>query len=73
MDAEADVTQRQTPPPCPDCGSSAVVPIAYGFPGADMWEAAEAGRLKLGGCVIGDGDGWSERWHCTSCASRTPG
>jgi hypothetical protein len=70
MDAEADVTQRQTPPPCPACGSSAVVRIGYGFPGADMWDAADAGTIRLGGCVIVDRDAWSDRWHCWPCADQ---
>ena len=37
---------------CPYCRSKNVIPIIYGFPGPDMFVAAEKGEIKLGGCVI---------------------
>lgn len=52
------------PPPCPTCRSVRVVPLAFGFPGAEMWEAARAGTIRLGGCVIGPVEGRADRWAC---------
>jgi hypothetical protein len=36
----------------------------------EMWEAARAGAIKLGGCVIGPVDRWEDEWHCWACADR---
>jgi hypothetical protein len=47
-----------------------VVGIGYGFPGADMWDAANAGRLRIGGCIIDGRDEWSDRWHCWPCSDQ---
>jgi predicted RNA-binding Zn-ribbon protein involved in translation (DUF1610 family) len=42
---------------CPRCGETVKpVPIAYGYPSAEMFEAAERGEIQLGGCVIGEDD-----------------
>jgi hypothetical protein len=46
-------------PTCPQCGSRGL-PVIYGFPGPEMIEAAEAGRMVLGGCVVS-----GEDWSCT--------
>lgn len=54
-------------PKCLQCGSDGVVPIAYGFPGREMWEAEERGELALGGCVITGDD---PRWQCRRCWTR---
>jgi hypothetical protein len=32
------------------------VPIAYGFPGPEMFEAAERGEIVLGGCTVDAGN-----------------
>jgi hypothetical protein len=48
---------------CPRCGGS-IVPVAYGFPGPDMWEAAERGEIVLGGCMVRIGQ---PTVRCTSC------
>ena len=37
---------------CPKCGSKNAVKIVYGMPSYDLFEAAQAGKVKLGGCVI---------------------
>jgi hypothetical protein len=58
------------PSPCPSCGSDRVVRRAFGFPGPEMWEAARAGAIKLGGCVIGPVERWEDDWHCWACADR---
>lgn len=36
---------------CAQCGTP-MVPIVYGFPGPEMWDAAERGEIVLGGCVM---------------------
>lgn len=37
---------------CPKCRSEKVVPIVYGLPGPEMFEAAERGEISLGGCEL---------------------
>lgn len=51
------------PPPCPRC-SSASIPIVYGLPGFEVFEAADRGEVRLGGCVV---DGEEPRWACPVC------
>lgn len=36
---------------CPRCGSTAL-PIAYGLPAPELFEAADRGEVALGGCVV---------------------
>ena len=50
-------------PPCLKCGQK-TIPIMYGYPSPEMFEAAEAGKIALGGCVIGDDD---PDWKCAEC------
>ena len=64
------VRSATAPPPCPTCGSVRVVRRAFGFPGPEMWEAARAGRVRLGGCVIGPVERWQDEWHCWACEDR---
>jgi len=40
---------------CRLCGGR-TIPIAYGFPGDDLFEAAERGEIVLGGCVLSGDD-----------------
>lgn len=42
-------------PTCPVCGAASV-PIVYGYPDAELFEAADRGEVALGGCVIGEND-----------------
>lgn len=37
---------------CPKCGSKNSVKIVYGMPSHELFEEAQAGNVKLGGCVI---------------------
>ena len=38
------------PPACPECASSEnVIPIVYGYPSEELFEAAERGEVALGG------------------------
>lgn len=48
---------------CPDCGGK-VLPIAYGYPGPEMWEAEQRGEIVLGGCTVDPGLPTSV---CTGC------
>ena len=37
---------------CPKCGSKNSVKFVYGMPSYELFEEAQAGKVKLGGCVI---------------------
>jgi exonuclease III len=52
---------------CPRCGSAAVVPIAYGYPGIDLHESAMRGEVRLGGCCI---TGRDPDASCAICGDR---
>jgi len=58
---------RQT---CPTCQTDTVVPVVYGFPTDDTFEASRRGEVALGGCVIIDAP-WEHRGQrelrCTTC------
>lgn len=56
-------------PPCPACGSTDAVRIVYGLPGADLFEAADGGEVRLGGCLIGEE---SPDYECRSCDAPLP-
>lgn len=43
-----------------------MVPIVYGFPSAELGEAAFRGEVMLGGCCIIDGA--MPEWGCHRCA-----
>ena len=49
---------------CPKCGSKNSVPILYGFPAPELFEKAEAGKVKLGGCCIEEN---SPECFCKDC------
>lgn len=55
-----------TGPACPECHSSDVLPILYGYPSAEAFEAAARGELLIGGSSDGD----HPRWGCRSCGRR---
>ena len=54
---------------CSQCGTP-MVPIVYGFPGPEMWDAAERGDIVLGGCVMSP---FPEPTHSCSCGALTGG
>ena len=56
-------------PPCPSCGSTDAVEIAYGYPSHEMWEAEQRGEIVLGGCVIGPE---SPAFECGDCKAPLP-
>ena len=49
---------------CPDCDGE-LVPLVWGMPDHELFEAAERGEVALGGCVVDD-DPWPQ-WQCTQC------
>ncbi len=51
------------PGSCEHCGAT-LVPIRYGMPGPEMWEAAERGEIVIGGCVIRGDD---PTYGCPNC------
>ena len=53
---------------CPGCRRP-VVPIAYGYPGPEMFEAAERGEIILGGCTIDA----RNPTHSCACGATTSG
>jgi hypothetical protein len=38
---------------CPRCGAASV-PIVYGLPSYDLFDAADRGEVALGGCMVED-------------------
>ena len=60
---ESDQTES-TRVECPQCGSLDGTPIAWGYPGAGTFEAADRGEVVLGGCVVSADD---PTHSCTSC------
>jgi hypothetical protein len=53
--------------PCSQCKSDDTTPIVYGYPGPEAVEAADQGKVILGGCVISDAD---PHWQCSACGHR---
>ncbi|GIH17185.1 hypothetical protein [Rugosimonospora africana] len=60
--------QRRTPggysfgviPTCPDCGGPGV-PLMFGLPVREAFDAAADGQLALGGCIVDDEP---PNWQC---------
>jgi hypothetical protein len=53
-------------PRCPDCaGEPQAVPLTYGLPSSETFEAAARGELVIGGCLMDDGP--TPRWACPEC------
>jgi hypothetical protein len=51
---------------CPKCGSKNSVKIVYGMPNYELFLEAEAGKVKLGGCVIVEG---TPEYFCKDCCN----
>jgi len=45
---------------CPECGR-VLIPIHYGYPSPSMFEASDAGLIRLGGCLV---DEANPLWWC---------
>ena len=70
MPAEDEPVTTRTPlRPCPQCGSTDAIRIAYGYPTFEMGEAADRGEIRLGGCVIGPE---SPDYECLRCNAQLP-
>src|SRR4051812_39705026 len=53
-------------PRCPDCpGAPQGIPLVFGLPSFETFEAAERGEFVLGGCVMDPGP--TPRWACPHC------
>ena len=53
-------------PKCPECRSSNVVNVLYGYLelSEDLKKKLDAGRMRLGGCCVSED---SHVWECNSC------
>ena len=51
---------------CPKCRSEDVLEIIYGLPGESLLNAAQKGKVVLGGCCITGND---PEFHCKSCGN----
>lgn len=58
---------RTKPDSCPQCGSSKIADILYGYPhfGEELDRDIAAGKIVLGGCIHYEGA--SPEWRCTMC------
>jgi len=54
---------------CSRCVGS-TFPIAYGFPDADLFDAAERGEVELAGCIMPD---MPPTRRCRTCGAGLPG
>lgn len=55
---------------CPRCRAEIQpVPIVYGYPAPEAMREADAGRIRLGGCMIGDE---SPEFECPACGGPLP-
>lgn len=52
---------------CPECGGSTIVPVVYGYPSPEMFDAAARDEISLGGCIA---HAESPTWRCTGCGSQ---
>jgi hypothetical protein len=53
-------------PRCPECpGSPLAVPLVFGLPDVEAFEAADRGDMVLGGCMMEPGP--TPRWACPDC------
>ena len=57
--AGAEPVEREV---CAQCGGP-VLPVLYGFPSKEGFDAADRGEVMLGGCVIGLDD-VTASWEC---------
>lgn len=49
---------------CPSCRDRTLVPIVFGMPSYELFEAAERGEVVLGGCVLEE---VNPTRRCTRC------
>ncbi len=51
---------------CTKCGSKNSIRIIYGLPGYELFKEADAGKVKLGGCIM---DGGTPEYYCKDCGN----
>ncbi|MDA8226311.1 MAG: hypothetical protein M0T74_01135 [Desulfitobacterium hafniense] len=49
---------------CPKCGSTNSVHIVYGMPSNELYQEAQVGKVKLGGCLL---DPSNPEYVCKDC------
>lgn len=54
---------------CPVCATT-MVPVVYGYPTGETFEAADRGAVVLGGCVVWDGRPELQCPRCRHAADR---
>lgn len=53
---------------CPKCGKEELVKIVYGFPAPELFELADKGLVKLGGCCVPiDFRSNRNNYYCNNC------
>jgi hypothetical protein len=58
------------PVPCPNCGESLkIIPIVYGYPTPETFEAEARGELVIAGCMVSDAN---PRYACAACREPLP-
>ena len=63
--AAVEPKKRPPAPSCPACGAINSIPIEYGEPVPEVWDAAERGEVELGGCCVVVG--LDPAWRCRKC------
>jgi hypothetical protein len=53
---------------CTNCGSDMLIPVLFGQPNAEAWNAMQRGKVSLGGSLVSDDD---NRWFCDNCCEET--
>lgn len=56
--------------PCPSCGEMDGVPLVWGEPDKDTWEAFLRGEVVLAGCVIEPNGDAVPDYACRRCCHR---
>ena len=65
METKPTKAKSVTPnPPCPECGSPAVVPVIHGIP-----TAAQTKKIAEGRAIAADREEWEgmSEWYCKAC------
>jgi DNA-directed RNA polymerase subunit RPC12/RpoP len=65
-DNRKPIEVNRKPTKCPVCGGK-VVPINYGEPDYETFQASERGEIVLGGCLIGAN---APDWACVKCGAQ---
>jgi len=55
---------------CPFCGASEGVPLVWGSPTKEQWEAFQRNELVLAGCMIQPNSGGEPDYACLKCCYR---